>query len=139
MGKVSRSATLGKTLASSLADQMSAVSESIDGEKRPAKPTPEERRAALESSKLSSTLRAKLAAFRKVKGGKMVGKPEMVEVQVWLGALPADGLSKLKAMGFTLSATLTPNRLLLGAISIDKLDALLTLSFVRGVESPKFR
>ena len=50
--------------------------------------TPEERRAALEQTKLSPALKAKLTAFRKAKGAK----PEVLEVQVWLNALPADGL-----------------------------------------------
>jgi hypothetical protein len=97
--------------------------------------TPEQRRAALEAAKLSPALRAKLAAFRKAKGAKA----ETVEVQVWVSGLPQDALAKLTERGFSLEATLTPRRLLLGAIALDKLDAILRLPFVRGVETPKFR
>jgi hypothetical protein len=52
--------------------------------------------------------------------------------------MPADAMAKLKKLGFSLEATLTPNRLLLGTISLDKLDDLLKLTYVLGVELPKF-
>ena len=63
----------------------------------------------------------------------------MVEVQVWVNSLPPTGLAKLKALGFKLEATLTPGRLLLGTVALDKLDEMLKLSFVRRVESPKYQ
>jgi hypothetical protein len=142
-GKEARSLQTGKSNYRSDKDGLAGVVKSFEGEKQPsfeglkqpAPMTPEERRAALEQTKLSPALQAKLTAFRKAKGAK----PEVLEVQVWLNALPSDGMTKLKSIGFRLAATLTPNRLLLGTISIAKLDALLSLSFVRGVESPKFK
>jgi Ca-activated chloride channel family protein len=92
---------------------------------------PEERRDALRNAKLAPALRA--LAAKADKAG------ESVEVQVWLNALPPDGLAKLKALGFELSATLTPNKLLLGTVAAGKLDALAELGFVRFVEPPRFR
>lgn len=61
-----------------------------------------------------------------------------IDVQIWLNALPADGLVKLKALGFDLSATLTPKKLLLGTLPVTRLDALAALSFVRRIEPPSF-
>jgi hypothetical protein len=61
-----------------------------------------------------------------------------VEVQIWLNALPPDGLKQLQKLGFKLGATLLPNKLLLGTLPVEKLDALLELAFVRRVEPPKY-
>ena len=44
----------------------------------------------------------------------------------------------VKALGFELSATLTPNKLLLGRLPGDRLNALIELSWVRRVEPPRF-
>lgn len=100
---------------------------------------PAERRALLRQAKLAPSLQ-----------GPAQGKPTLgqnaptvtngrVDVQVWLNALPPDGLAKLKALGFDLSATLTPGKLLLGSVPVAKLDALLALPWVRRVEPPRFK
>ena len=71
------------------------------------------------------------------------GMPEVekgrVVIQVWLSQLPPDGLKKLKALGFELAATLTPNKLILGTFPMERLDALVELEFVRRVEVPQFK
>jgi hypothetical protein len=134
-GKEYRSLQAGKSVYRSDKDGITDLSDSLHGFRQPAAMTPEQRRVVIEKLKLSQALMAKLAAFRKVKGAK----PEVMEVQVWLNAWPSDGLTKLRSAGFTFAAALTPHRLLLGAISMDKLDALLSLPFVGRVETPKFR
>lgn len=62
-----------------------------------------------------------------------------LELQIWVKQMPANGVAKLKALGFTLTSTLTPGRLLLGTISADKLDKVLALQWVVFVEPPKFK
>lgn len=100
----------------------------------------EERIATLERLKMHLALRG-LAPQVKEKGvaGTLHTKAVQVdkgrvEIQVALNSLPKDGLAKLKTLGFTLDATLTPGRLLLGSISVDKLDALAELTFVRRID-----
>ncbi len=108
-------------------------SEVIDGtaaaQKKLAAMKPDERRAALRKAKLAPALQK--TPLPGVKNGK-------IEIQIWLNALPSDGLAKLKALGFDLAATLTPKKLLLGTISVKQLDALSALSFVRRIEPPNF-
>lgn len=101
------------------------------GKKRLAALSLAARRALLREAKLAPTLREILARAPKAS--------QQVDVQLWLSALPAGGLADLKAGGFELSATLTPGKLLLGAISTDKLDALVQFGFVRYVEPAKFK
>jgi hypothetical protein len=104
------------------------------GQKRLAALKPDERRALLRQVKLAPALREALA-----KPDAATTANERVEVQVWLNTLPPDGLNKLKALGFDLAATLTPNKLLLGTVSRGKLDALIELGWVRRVEPPRFK
>jgi hypothetical protein len=104
------------------------------GQKRLAALKPDERRALLRQVKLAPALREALA-----KPDAATTANERVEVQVWLNTLPPDGLNKLKALGFDLAATLTPNKLLLGTIPRGKLDALIELGWVRRVEPPRFK
>ena len=52
--------------------------------------------------------------------------------------LPADGLARLKALGFELSAELTPGKLLLGSLPVERLDAVAELPFIRRLEPPRF-
>jgi Ca-activated chloride channel family protein len=101
---------------------------------------PAERTATLERVKMHSALWG-LAAQVKAKGrnGTLHTKSVQVdngrvEIQIVLNALPKDGLAQLKALGFTLDATLTPGRLLLGSVAVDKLDALAELAFVRRID-----
>lgn len=109
------------------------------GQKRLASLKPEERHTLLQQAKLASVLRA--LADGKASEGK--NAPTVtngrVDVQIWLNTLPPDGLAKLKALGFDLSATLTPGKLLLGSVPVAKLNALLDLSWVRRVEPPRFK
>lgn len=106
------------------------------GKKALAQMKPEERRALLAEEKLAPALRAAAAKARRAEATKADRAP--VEVQVWLNELPPDGLARLKALGFSLGATLRPGTLLLGTIAPEKLDALVELSFVRRVEPPRF-
>ncbi len=126
---------ISKPVSESLAKRPGIRNESLEGENRLQVLKPEERRAVIEQAKLAPALIAKLQAFRKV--GR--SRPPVVEVQVWIYSVPQGGLSTLKSLGFTLSATITPGRLLLGSVPLDKLDEILKLSFVRRVEPPKFR
>jgi Ca-activated chloride channel family protein len=111
-----------------------------------AKLAPEARLAALRRAKLDPALIG-LADKVKAEGTndslKKAGLPEVekgrVTVQVWLNSMPADALTKLKAAGFTLAATLQPKRLLLGSIDVGKLDALVELGFVARVEPPSMK
>jgi Ca-activated chloride channel family protein len=93
--------------------------------------SPEERRKALLNAKVASSLRDKLT--------KSPASTEKTEVQIWLNSLPKDGLDKLKALGFELAAELKPSKLLLGTITLDKLDKIIELTFVRRVEPPKMK
>lgn len=116
------------------------------GQKRLTAMKPEERRALLSQVKLAAALRGLAEKVKKEgSGGSLntAGLPKVeksrVEVQIWLNALPADGLMKLKQLGFELVATLTPNKLLLGTLPVERLDALVELPFVRRVEPPRFK
>jgi Ca-activated chloride channel family protein len=113
----------------SLSDGSVVKFDSADFKKQLEKMKPEERKATLRGLKLSAPLQK--APLPGIKNGR-------IEVQIWLDSLPADGLKKLKAAGFEWAATLTPNKLLLGTVSVAKLDTLLELSFVRRVEQPQF-
>jgi Ca-activated chloride channel family protein len=106
---------------------------------------PADRKAVLEEAKLAPRLRglAELLAKEGRNGTlRKPGVPEVekgrVEVQVWLNELPPDGLKKLKTLGFDLAAALTPGKLLLGTVAVEKLDALIELPFVRRVEPPRY-
>ncbi len=97
-----------------------------------------DRRTLLEQVKLAPALQPFAQGKAAGPDGPTVTQGR-VDVQLWLNALPADGLAKLKALGFTLSATLTPGKLYLGTVPVTGLDALLELSWVRRVEPPQFR
>ena len=108
--------------------------------------TPEDRRNLLRHAKLATALRNLPEIFAKEgKDGTLhkAGVPKVekgnVQVQIWLNALPADGLAKLKALGFDLVATLMKDKLLLGSLPVVKLDALIELGFVRRVELPRIK
>jgi len=95
---------------------------------------PQERVAAIRKSKMSDGIHF-LAAQTKV---------EQVSVQLWLSPLAdakakADFAAKLLALGWTQDAILTPDKLVLGTISSDKLDELAALQGVRLVDTPKFK
>jgi len=117
-----------------------------EGEKKLAVMTPDQRRQVLALVKLARPLwilagslknsAPKGAVIEKNLPPVVAGK---IEVQVWLNRLPPDGLAKLKAAGFDLVATLTKEKLLLGSIAVEKLDALIALPFVRLVEPPQIK
>jgi hypothetical protein len=69
--------------------------------------------------------------------GKPGGKP--LDVQIWVRSMPADGLKKLKSLGFMFTTTLTPGRLVLGSIMRASVDKLLALPWVVYVEPPRFK
>ncbi len=67
-----------------------------------------------------------------------------VTVQLWLAPLAneaarAQFAAKLKELGWTQSAVLTPGKLVLGEISSDQLDAVAALQGVKLIETPKFK
>lgn len=108
--------------------------------------TPTERQARLEQVKLPASLRGLAATLAKEGVNGSLNKPGLpvvtagrVEVQIRLNTLPPDGLAQLKALGFDLSATLTPGRLLLGTADVAKLDKLIELTWVRRVEPPQYQ
>jgi hypothetical protein len=96
--------------------------------------------------KLAPSLRNLAATVEKEGRNGSLSKPGVptvtrgrVEVQVWVQNLPADGLKRLKSLGFELAASLTPNRLLLGTADVKKLEEMAELEFVLRIEPPKFR
>ena len=99
-----------------------------------AKMTPEERVTTLRALKMSEAV-SKLA----------VQTPAAkVMVQLWLSPLAddkakAEFAAKLKALGWTQSAVLTADKLVLGEISSDKLDDVAALAGVAKIEVPKFK
>jgi Ca-activated chloride channel family protein len=116
-----------------------------EGKKRLAALKPEERRALLERVKLATPLHALAEKVRKEgRNGTLLkpGLPEVekgrVTVQVWLNRLPPEALKQLQSLGFDLAAALTPGRLLLGTLPVERLADLLALDFVRRVDLPRF-
>ena len=96
--------------------------------------TPEQRLQAIRASKMSVAI-AKLAAQKDA---------TRVTVQLWLSPLATEAAraqfaAKLKELGWTQSAVLTPGQLVLGEISSDKLDELAALQGVKLVDAPKFK
>lgn len=67
-----------------------------------------------------------------------IGKPGILNVQIWLADAPKDARKQLKKLGFDLAAELLPGRLMLGRIRGERLQALLKLTWVRRVETPRF-
>nr|MDQ2732923.1 VWA domain-containing protein [Armatimonadota bacterium] len=123
----------------------SVLSDSPAGQKRLETMKPEDRLALLQKLKLDAKLQGLAAAVKKEGvGGTLhkTGLPDVdkgrVEVQIWLNELPADGLARLKALGFNLELALQPGKLLVGTVSVDQLDALIALPFVRHIEPPRF-
>jgi Ca-activated chloride channel family protein len=105
-----------------------------------------EERAVRREEKLAPSLRNLAATVEKEGRNGSLSKPGVptvtrgrVEVQVWVQNLPADGLKRLKSLGFELAASLTPNRLLLGTADVKKLEEMAELEFVLRIEPPKFR
>ena len=116
------------------------------GQKRLKALKPQEQRALLAQVKMAPALRGLDEKVKKDGKDGSLNKPGVpivtkgrVEVQIWLNSLPPDGLKHLKALGFELAATLTPNKLLLGTLPVARLDELVALSFVRRVEPPQFK
>ena len=96
--------------------------------------TPEQRLQSVRATKMSAAI-AKLAAQ------KVAAR---VVVQLWLSPLSTDAAraqfaAKLKELGWTQSAILTPGQLVLGEISSDKLDQLAALQGVKLLDVPKFK
>lgn len=103
----------------------------------------EEKALAPEEAKLSANLRGLAERVKKEgKNGTLhkAGVPEVtsgrVTVQVWLKDAPADAVKQLEALGFTVSTTLRPGKLLLGSAPVEKLKALAALKFVTYIEPP---
>ena len=112
-----------------------ALEDNLSVDKGLAAMKPEERRVLVARAKLAPALFTKLEAFHKT--AHAISK--VVEVQIWVSSQSLGSLAQLKALGFKLEETLTPGRLLLGTVAINKLDGLLKLTFVRRVETPKFK
>ena len=96
--------------------------------------TPAQRIQAIRDAKMS----APVAAFAAQTA------PSKVTVQLWLSPLAtpnakAQFAAKLKQLGWSQSAVLTPGKLVLGEISSDKLDELAALTGVRLIEAPAFK
>lgn len=122
---------------------MRDADDSESGVRRPSAPPtpeslaamkPEDRIKAIRNAKMSDTV-AKLAAKTTA---------EKVTVQIWLSPLATEAAkaafaAKLKTLGWTQSAVLTPGKLVMGTISSDKLDELAALEGVGLVDTPKFK
>ncbi len=120
-------------------DSLGILDDTAKSKKHLAALKPEDRAKLLEQVKLAEPLRKHLADHRKAVASGLAALKDVVEVQIWLNALPEGGLKKLKELGFTLTATLTPNKLLLGTVDVSRLPALIELGFVRKIEPPKFK
>ena len=99
-----------------------------------AKMTPEDRVIRLRALKMSEAI-AKLAARKPA---------AKVTVQLWLSPLTDDKakaelVAQLQALGWTQSAILTADKLVLGEIASDQLDAVAALAGVAKIELPKFK
>ncbi|MBI3911402.1 MAG: VWA domain-containing protein [Armatimonadetes bacterium] len=126
--------------------EMEIAAGTPEGLKRLEAMKPEQRRALLARAKLAPPLQrlAEQVCKHGVNGSlRQPGLPEVVNgrvgVQIWLNELPPDGLKQLQALGFELAATLRPGKLLLGTLSVERLEALIALPFVRRVEPPRFK
>jgi len=100
---------------------------------------PEDRKQLLRQAKLTESLMKMVQSLDKSRAGGHAAVKQRMEVQVWLNKLPADGLTKLKDLGFDLTATLMPGKLVLGTVDVSKLDALIQLDWVRRIDQPKYR
>ena len=107
---------------------------------------PADRKALLRQIKLPPALRTLPEVYKKEGKDGALNKPGLpkvekgrIEVQIWLNSLSTDGLARLKAAGFELSATLIKDKLLLGTVAVEKLDELIELGFVRRVEQPRIK
>jgi Ca-activated chloride channel family protein len=107
---------------------------------------PEERQKVYRLVKLAAPLHDLAAKVAKEgREGTLLkpGLPEVergrVLVQVWVEKLPEDALKQLAALGFKQDAVLIQDRVLLGTLPLERLQALLELPFVRRVEPPRFR
>ena len=71
------------------------------------------------------------------------GLPEVakgrVDVLIWVSGMPTDGLKRLRELGFVFSTEVHPGRLLLGTLPVEKLEALAKLSWVRGLQPPRYK
>ncbi|MBM3458358.1 MAG: hypothetical protein FJX77_07480 [Armatimonadetes bacterium] len=104
--------------------------------------TPQERRAQLADQKLAPALRLLVQpAPASPLTGILPARVERgrVTIQLWVRNLPADGLQKLKALGFALSAELRPGVLVLGTLPVTSLAKVVELEWVQRVEPPAFR
>ena len=67
------------------------------------------------------------------------GLAEFWKSRCGVDGLPADGLEKLKRLGFQLAAELRTGKLLLGTLPANKLEALAKLPWVTRIEKPRLR
>ena len=96
--------------------------------------TPAQRIQTIRGAKMSATI-AKLAAQKPA---------AKVTVQLWLSPLATDKAraqfaAQLKALGWSQSAVLTADKLVLGEIASDKLDDVAALEGVAKIEVPKWK
>ena len=107
---------------------------------------PADRRTLLRQTKLAAALQILPQTLAKQGRNGSLHKPGlpnvtngMIEVQIRLNSLPANGLATLKKLGFTLEATVQPGKLLLGTVPVQSLDALTELRWLRFIELPRFQ
>ena len=115
--------------------------EMVDADATPPKPTEEQRIDELGQKLHLSVLgvvkkvRKKEALTAADEGGFI--RNGKAEVQVWVSEKSAESLAKLKEVGFEVVLDVKNSKVIIGRISIDKLEALADLTFVKYVSPQK--
>ena len=109
-----------------------------DKEERAAVTSPEEQRLNALRSKLHPTVMAVVMRLRNKQASSTVDEQSFVrdgkaEVQVWMTEKSAEAMAKLKELGFEVILDQKNSSLIIGRVTIDKLEALADLKFVRYV------
>ena len=114
-----------------------AIREEIDADAKVLK-TAEERRFDDRRQKLHRSVFAVVERLRKREPLTAVDEAGFIrngkaEVQVWVTEKSPEALAKLKELGFEVLLDATSAKLIIGRLSIDKLEALADLKFVKYV------
>ena len=109
-----------------------------DKEERAAVTSPEEQRLNALRSKLHPTVMVVVMRLRNKQASSTVDEQSFVrdgkaEVQVWMTEKSAEAMAKLKELGFEVILDQKNSSLIIGRVTIDKLEALADLKFVRYV------
>jgi Ca-activated chloride channel homolog len=119
------------------------VAESDDAPPSPVKKTAEEQKLDQLRHRVHPSVHAVIARLKNKQTGVTADearfvRDEKAEIQVWLTDKTAEAMKQLQALGFEVILDSKSSKLLIGRVSIAKLEALADLAFVRYV-SPQMR